>query len=296
MQVSRYRPRCRGMSLVELLLVMAILSVVMLAVTSLFIPAQRATVVQSQVSDIQSNLRLAMNRLSQDLLVAGFLATGDPIIFEGSVTPTTAENPDPDDFTIRTRLAGSGFGRAGNNPGPTANPDVVLTSPDMYQHFPVGTKVRLFNPVAMRELDDSYDETTASAADKADHVYTVTVNDGTKLSLNTNGISVDVDPETVVVAVRDTSQPPLQTIRYQFADSNGDGTPDALLRIVNGNTQFLARNVSDAVFAYSFTTEGKVQRVDITLEGETRALAADDAIAGAKTRSLQSSVTLRNVF
>lgn len=282
----------RGMSLVELLLVMAILSVVMLAVTSLFIPAQRATMVQTQVSDIQSNLRLAMNTLSQDLLTAGFLVADQPIVFN-SGTPG-----DPIDFTIQTRLVGSGFGRIVNTAAAGGNLVLTLSQPGMLASFPVGTRVRLFSPVEMRECGAEYDETDATAS--AAHVYTVTaVNPGAStVTINPGGTigAADVFNESVVVAVRDNAQPPLQTIRYRFADSDGNGTPDALLRIVNGNTQFLARNVSEVIFAYDYTTGGRVQRVDISLAGQTRAIVPGDAVAGAKTRALQSSVTLRNVF
>lgn len=268
----------RGMTLVELILVMAILSVVMLAVMSLFIPAQRATVVQTQVTDIQANLRLAMDRLSQDLLTAGFLVADQPIVFDSGT------NNDPIDFTIQTRIIGNNFGRVLSVSGN----DLELSSSEMLNNFPVGTKVRLFNPVSMLEVEE------LTVVDPADRIYTVTAWASGKLRLDS--VPAATTKEVVVVAVRDAAQPPLQTIRYQFVDSNGDGTRDALVRIANGNGQFLARNVSAVSFAYDYTPHGKVQRVDITLTGQTRALVQGDAIAGAKTRSLQSSVMLRNVF
>lgn len=286
------RKPSRGMSLVELLLVMAILSVVMMAVMSLFVPAQRATVVQTQVTDIQANLRLAMNRMSQDLLAAGFLVVDQPVVFESGT------NNDPTDFTIRTRLVGNGFGRVTGATASGGNIQVTLSSADMVAQFPVNSRVRLFNPVAMRECGAAYNEADATLA--AAHIYTVTAADSAArtLTIDTGGTigSADVLGESVVAEVRDANQPPMQTIRYRFADSNGDGTPDALLRIVNGTSQFLARNVSAVNFAYEYTPSAKVQKVDITLTGQTRALVAGDTIAGAKTRALQSSVTLRNVF
>ena len=68
-------------------------------------------------------------------------------------------------------------------------------------------------------------DATASAA----HVYTVTaVNPGAStLTINPGGTigAADVFDEAVVVAVRDAAQPPLQTIRYRFGDSDGNGTP-----------------------------------------------------------------------
>lgn len=270
---------CHGMSLVELLLVMAILSVVMLAVTSLYIPAQRATVVQTQVTDVQANLRLAMNRMSRDLLTAGFLITGQPIVFDSGT------DNDPRDFTIRTRIVGDGFGRVRRVFGN----ELELWNVNMLENFPVGTKVRLFNPVAMMEIAEE------SEPDPVNRVYTV----GTPVTagrIKLDNVPAGTSGEAVVVVVKDAAQPPLQSIRYRLADSDGDGASDVLLRIVNGTTQFLARNVGNVTFDYDYSPGGKVRRVSITLEGQTQEMAGTDAFAGVKTRVLQSSVTLRNVF
>ena len=69
----------RGMTLVELLLVMAIFSVVTLALMSLYIPTEQSTIAQTQVSDVQDNLRLALKVMTRDILHAGFLVPNDPI-------------------------------------------------------------------------------------------------------------------------------------------------------------------------------------------------------------------------
>ena len=296
----------RGMTIVEVIIVMAILSVVMMAVMSLYIPAQRSTVVQTQVTDIQTNLQMAMKRITQDLLTAGFLTTGDPIVFENGTD-------NPDDFTIRTRLVGGGFGRVASVEASVETDCEVrlnLTTAGMAAEFPLNSQVRLFEPVSTRECDED-DE-----ADATKRVYRVA-----KVTLNDNGTSgdpsddfamVDLDDpntpaelavgdvtaETVMVRVANTDQPSVQTIRYRFVDSDGDGTSDSLVRVVNGTTQFLTRNVSGVNFLYSYTDSSspKVQRIDITLAEQTRELVAGDAIAGAKTRALQTSVMLRNVF
>jgi len=93
-----------------------------------------------------------------------------------------------------------------------------------------------------------------------------------------------------MLVVGDENQPPLQTIRYQLNN-------DSVERIVNGKLQALARNVDTAtsLFDYWPTTGDPVKRIDITLAGKTVAL-KDDAISGEKTRSVETSVKLRNVF
>ena len=282
---------CRGMTLIELLVVMGIFSVVMMAVMSLFIPAHRSTVVQSQVTDVQANLRLALNRLSHDLLTAGFLVNGEPIIFENGTDNST-------DFTIQTCLTGSGFGRVASVALGTEGGDVRinLTSIDMANNFPKNSFVRLIRPVSETESD-------VGDGTEATRVYEVKYMDpgdpGPPFIEVSGGALVvgDVANEDIVVRVDAGSLSLVQTIRYRFEDGNDDGVPDALTRTVNGGTHYLARNLSAANFTYTrdLTTD-RIRQVDIALTGQTRALVAGDAIAGAKTRDLQTSVTLRNVF
>jgi len=275
----------RGMTLVELLVVMAILSVVMMAVMSLFIPAVQSTSTSTQVSDVQANLRLAMKAMTRDLLHAGFMVPDNPIIFEASATPTTAENPDPTDFTIRTRAVGNDFARVTGAAGVT-NITLTVSDPDMVANFSVDTKVRLYEPIKAQEL--IYD--TGSSSDRA---YNVESTGSDTIVISGNGIlnADDVPAETVVMRVRDNSQPALSTIRFRL-----NSTDQALERVVNGTTQVIARNVNFANFTYAKTDEGRVSWVDIELRGVTKGLKPNDAIAGVKERSVRTSVKLRNVF
>ena len=278
-RIFRNRNAARGMTLVEMLVVMAIFGIVMLAVMSLFIPAVRSTAVQTQVTDVQSNLRLALNRLSMDLLTAGFLiGDDDPIIFESGTTN------DAEEFTIRTRAVGSGFARIteGTECGtisPTST-QLPLSRAEMVDNFPNGSKVRVFESITAAELEGV--------------VYSVTATGACTLTI-TPSVGVTIPEEAVVVRIKDDTQPALQTIRYQLIDEDGDGNKDTLTRTVNGATQLLARNVSDVDFAYEYSGSGRVNKINITLTGQTEAIGSD-AVGSQKTRTLQTSVTLRNVF
>ncbi len=272
----------RGFSLVEMIIVMAMLGVVIMAVMSLFIPAVRSTSVQTQVSDVQANLRLAMNRMTEDLVLAGFLVNpGDvtgggaagAIFWEGDVSLK-----DTDDLTVRTRTIGNSFARViAYNSG-----TLGLSDADMASAFPQGTSVRLFEPMTAEEVDGvvySVDTNTTTAV-----IGTVTYP-----VLTVSPTPPDVPKETVVLKVKDNAQPPLQTIRYRV--NNG-----ALERIVNGSTQILARNVESVLFNYEDSTSGAIKRVDITLTGQPVGLSGGGIESSAKDRQLQTSVALRNVY
>jgi hypothetical protein len=267
-----------------MLVVMAIMSVVIMAVMSLFIPAVRSTSVQTQLSDVQSNLRLAMNRMTKDLTLAGFLVSPGDVTGGGAAgaifwEPVGSPNPGAD-LTIRTRTVGNAFGRV----LAYDSAKIGLSDAGMALAFPSGTKIRLLNPMTAEEL-------------VAGVVYTVTDNEPATIDAVvyptltvTPTPALSVLQETVVLKIKDGTAPPLQTIRYRVVD----GT---LQRIINGTaTQLLARNVASVLFAYRTSPTGAVNRVDITLIGQPVGLAGGGAESSTKNRRLRTSVALRNVY
>ena len=299
----------RGMTLVEMIVVMAILSVVMMALMSFYIPMQQSTAAQTQVSDVQSNLRLALNTMTRDLLTAGFLASRNPIVFPDAVPDFTSETltsigdtTNTSDFIIRTRAVGDGFGRIISEPSPATAPSylgnmftVSVADSAMDSNFLNGSNARIFGSMNGDELIASINGTVSSA----NRVVTVSNVDTTNSTIDFDVSAASLTAaekdelavqlvEAVLVRVRDDSQPSLQTIRYRL--NNG-----ALERIINGSTQILARNVSAVTFNHNWTPQNRVNRVDIKLTGETKAL-KNDAISGVKTREVETSVRLRNIF
>ena len=272
----------RGMTLVELLLVMAILSIVTLALMSLYIPTYQSTVAQTQVSDVQDNLRLALKVMTRDILHAGFLVPVDPVT-----------SNDASGFTIRTRIVGNDFARVTGTANLTGKIRITVADPDMVDNFQVGSRVRLFEPINANEVTE---QPVVAGITDDERTYPVDAKGTNTIDIDTTNNpsldAADILPETVMLVVRDQNQPPLQTIQYRLNN-------DSLERIVNGNLQALARNVdmnpTNSRFDYGLNTDGRLVRIDIQLAGKTVAL-KDDAISGEKIRSVETSVKMRNVF
>jgi len=283
-RLARYGCDRRGMTLVELLLVMAIMSVVTLALMSLYIPTYQSAAAQTQVSDVQDNLRLALKVMTRDILHAGFLVPVDPIT-----------SNDESGFSIRTRIVGNDFARVIGTPIDTGTGSIRITvaDRDMVDNFQVGSRVRLFEPINAAEVTE---QPVASGITDDERAYLVENTDVSNSYIyidktdNPSLDAADILPESVLVVVRDQNQPPLQTIQYRLNN-------DSLERIVNGNLQVLARNIDMASsrFEYWPTTGDPVKRIDIILAGKTIAL-KDDALSGEKVRSVETSVKMRNVF
>jgi len=278
---------CRGMTLVEMLVVMAILSVVMMAVMSLYIPAQRSTSAQTQVSDVQSNLRLALKTMTRDLLVAGFLVAEDPIAFPGATPDYAAANlnsrgtSNSQEFIIRTRAVGDGFARIYNSAVGISTVTLTVTDEEMVDNFYNTSVVRLFEPISGTEiLPASGSAFSVSSLDKANKKIVISPEPAA---------SSVIQEETVMLRVKDSSQPALQTIRYFLEDG-------ALKREINNTVQILARNIASVNFDYDpDSLDERVKRVDIKLTGKTKAV-GNDILSSEKTRSVETSVKLRNIY
>src|SRR3990172_10702339 len=78
----------RGFSLIELLIVMAMLALVLVAIYSLYDTHSKSAYVQEEVVDVQQNLRIAMDSISRDIKMAGVLI---PLV-DNAGTGTNLEN------------------------------------------------------------------------------------------------------------------------------------------------------------------------------------------------------------
>ena len=277
----------KGFTLVEVIIVMAILSVVMMAVMSLIIPMQRSAVVQSQVVDVQGNLRVALEGMAKDFRNAGFLTPGDPV--DAVVGPTNT-------ITIRTRAGRVGIvNPAGIPAAPTGN--FTLSDVEQGSSFPAGTFVGIFSPLATNNYlnGQTYLVDTQNAGDK--RLITLIKSNGDPLLAADIDAFRDVSQPLVLLPIASAAVPVADTIRtitYEF-----DAANKALKRSVAGSaTQVLARGV-DGTFDRKTTTMADgttaINRVIINMTGKTRQVGADDAIGSVKSKTIRTVFTLRNI-
>ena len=102
-----YFPRIRqqqGLTIIELLVVMAVMSIVVMAIYSINQSVARTAATEFEVSEVQEEIRRSVDLMTRDLRIAGFMVNGAPII-----------NNTADQLTIRTTAPRNAFARTTNS-------------------------------------------------------------------------------------------------------------------------------------------------------------------------------------
>ncbi|WP_305045113.1 PilW family protein [Geoalkalibacter sp.] len=282
--IRRFLDDHRGFTLPEILIAAAVMLIIMGGVMSLYLGSQRTAKVETDFADVQDNLRLALDQLTKDVRMAGFLVAGAPIT---DISQTA--------FTLRTTSPFRRYARIIDpGPDPDPDPDTVTTtktftvySASMAECFRPGDKVRIIRPPNQ--------EQPGSGVAGAALVFDVSAVDPTVPSISLSGFSAGTDyayaAGDMVVRVADGA-PVVSEIRYQFNPSPAN----SLERIVNGGTpQILARNLTDVAFAYVLNDEGEVRTVNVVITGATSPEPDPDNRIPRRTRTLRSSIAVRNI-
>jgi prepilin-type N-terminal cleavage/methylation domain-containing protein len=283
----------KGFSLVELLVVVAILGLVMMSITSLYKSTERTAYTQDEVVDVQQNIRIAMDQIARDLRMAGFMipAGQDPI------SPATA-----DSLTIQTSSAAGRMARVDadfTSPSTSTTPiDVSIAFAEMVDLFEKDDYVRIIRP--------------PNHTQPIDNTFLVDgVNRGGPiLTLKGFGVAgVDYKSGDVIVRVPSSGVAHPNTITYSLADdpSSSDASMHLLQRNATGTGSLaVADNITTLQFTY-LLDEGTetdapaagelddIRAVRVTIMGATDATkTGQEQYSGVKTRGLTNLVKLRN--
>ncbi len=297
----------RGVTLLELLVVMAIFVVVIAAVYALYNTQLKITHIEEDVAEVQQNLRVAMDIVSKDVAMAGIAVdTGTNAV--GGFTNNLGVNGS-DTLTFNSGSA-----------------DGVLTIIDstlmvaVVSGAPITFTVGSANEVSMFSVGDGVRiVNSAERAQPADTAFTVT-------AINTATPSLTLIPTVscgnvkfmrgcLVSKVGSSGLAPYpNTVRYCLGPS-ADCAPavtkcpsgqNCLMRIVNEtpvDTSVIATNIEGLQFGYILDNTGAtetdtpgslaiIRAVRVTIVGETFKTAG--LSRGAKSRELTNIVKLRN--
>jgi hypothetical protein len=189
------------------------------------------------------------------------MVTGDPII-----------NNSASDLTIRTAAVTNVFARVTNNFTASGTDTFQVALDSMASRFRAGDAVRIIRPPLLFEPDPTLFQVSSVGT----------------AQLTISGLTAGISFQQGDIIVKTRPGAPLVTqIRY-FVDAGNN-----LVRQVNGVDQQLVPHVSEMEFLYQLDDDGLVKRIDITLTATSDP--RKDAFIGTKTKSLQTTITLRNV-
>jgi prepilin-type N-terminal cleavage/methylation domain-containing protein len=146
----------RGFTMIELMVVLTILSIVMMAIYSVYRTHQRTAYTQDEVVEVQQNLRLGMGSITRDVRMAGFLIpysttpAPTPVISAivnnnaGIAQPLPApDNVNSDAVTITTASATDTVARIAQ---PPAGAKLYVDDPIAVDTFTIGDVVTIIRP------------------------------------------------------------------------------------------------------------------------------------------------------
>jgi prepilin-type N-terminal cleavage/methylation domain-containing protein len=289
----------KGFTLVEILIVMAILGLVMGAIYSVYLTNMKSAYTQEEVVEVQQNLRIAMDSITRDIRMAGMLVP--------STTPPIS-SANATGISLNTASARNIYARINAAPTIVAGNTVTCTveSPEMVDVFLAnpGKAVRIFRPVdCSQPFTTAYSVTGTNRATPSltlqrtsgSFVGGEVIKRGDMIAMTED---VTYDPDTIAYAVVDGGTDVSGVIcpqgqRCIVRNANGTGV------ITTG--EIIASNISSLNFSYildDYTEEanpadlGRVRAVRVTIAGQTATTAL--LSGGSKTRQLTSIVKIHN--
>lgn len=290
-----YRVGKQGFTLVEILVVIALFSVFGIAIYSLYLTHMKTSITQEEVVDVQQNVRIAMERLTRDIMMAGFLVPPEPsgktLCLDSTLTNYSSM------ITVRTASAEAAFVRLNSSAETAAATNLVLTvnPPGSLSRFRGGDPARIIRAL--------------NTTQPSNNVFTVitSVRTSATMTLANSTSGIDYRPGDVICKVASATAPYPETVTYTVVPCN-QGTTTCLGRSVNaGATELIAQGISGVKFSYLLDdgTEtyaaaamnnvdklASLRAVRVTITGRTSKRATPGDLL--KTRQLTSIVKLRN--
>ncbi len=261
----------RGFTLIELLIVIGMLAVVMSAIYSLYLSHQRAAYTSDEVVEVQQNLRIAMDSITRDVEIAGFM-------IPASMTPLQAATATS--LTINVATASGIAARLDSNR--TGLGEFVVDSEESVDPFSLNDSVRIIRPQDRGQPGGAANLFRVAAMNRTARTITLAVATGADIgTLYTKG---DIIVRTA------SGAPHPNTVQYCLGPGALCGAASAvcpagqtcLFRVENGTANALASNISPGGLQFSYLLDNgaevaaptpdqmwDVRAVRLTITGQT---------------------------
>jgi prepilin-type N-terminal cleavage/methylation domain-containing protein len=309
------KKRVAGFTLVELLVVVAILGIVTMAIHSLYLSNQRSANTTEEVSDVQQNIRVALDFMARDIRNSGFLlpveqpaVSGAPYLLCRDLNANGHCLDAGESFSLILQTASplNKFARIATDftsvAVATTAQNIDIIAADMVDLFDSGDSVRIFRPGSSNPVQDVTYQVTGKNRS------------ATPPTLSLQGFSVStpfLEGDLIIgIPAGGTS---FSTITYTLEDDPESTDPNMrrLRREINsGGAQVLANKINDIEISY-IMQDGTIRSSGVAPTGDDRldiaavrlnVMGATDATrtgqpgtSGVKSRGIETTIKIRNL-
>ncbi len=288
----------KGFSLVELLIVCAMMGLVMAAIFTLYQTHQRIAYTQEEVVEVQQNLRIAMDSIARDLRMAGFLMPSGTNPLDSATANTLTINTASENV-VYARLTADVTTAASSTTTFTVESSEVV---DGFDSGASGSIVRIIRP-ADKSQPMSNETFRVSSKDRTAKTLTLVRTSGASFSagvvfkkgdiiVKTAASTPDTYPNTIVYSVGGSSCPSGQNCIARNANGGGDDIVANNIAAAGAGLQF-SYILDDNTETAAPADLSKIRSVRVIITGQT---VATTALSGgqAKQREIVSIVRIRN--
>ncbi|PLY04268.1 MAG: hypothetical protein C0622_03115 [Desulfuromonas sp.] len=275
-----------GFTLVELMVVAVIMGLVIASIYGLFSDTRKSSVISEEVVDVQQNLRIAMETMVADIRMAGFLIPDD----DDAIASTPATLSDVNTLSMNLATSSGVYARvtSGSVVLVSGVPVNISVDEDMAHKFSAADAIRLVEP-SLPEIATDFSAAEVTSVNDTTDIIQITP------AAASAGVQIDTGNMVTLAGANDLTNFPVSVVYDLVDDASADVNMHVLRRIVNGTAQTIATNINSVALEYiPSATDLKAVRVTITASTDSTRTGSE-AFGGAKTRTLQTVVKVRNM-
>lgn len=276
-----YYKNDNGFTLVEILTVLLIMGLVMTSVYSTFLNSNRNAKSSVEIVDLQQNIRVALETMTADIRMAGFLIPND----DNAVNSLPASLSDTNVLSLNLATSTGVYSRVVDDFGTFTSQTDIEVATGMAEKFRTDQGVRIISPI---DPDTAFDLVADDVTDLDTAADVIELTPSLAITVNNRDIMMQINEQD------DDAFPVI--VRYRL-------NAEVLQRSVNSTTNYetIATNITSVNLSAipPGAPPEEIKAIRIIVSGKTTInVSSNPSVSpnGDKNRSLQTVAKIENYF